>query len=154
IFTFVRDNLPRRSDLRWLLKGGGLIGGQHVPSHRFNAGEKLVFWGGVFGLGLIVVGSGLWLDKLIPGLPDLRPDMQVAHMIHASAALLMVALFLGHIYMGTLGTEGALDAMRSGQVDEAWARQHHELWYDDIQAGRIPARSDGEAAAARPPALA
>ncbi|RZT97636.1 formate dehydrogenase subunit gamma [Rivibacter subsaxonicus] len=153
IFTFVRDNLPARGDLDWLLKGGGLFSGKHVPSHRFNAGEKLIFWAGVFGLGLVVVGSGLWLDKLIPGLSYLRPEMQVAHMIHASAALLMVALFLGHIYMGTLGMEGALDAMKTGQVDEAWARQHHELWYDDIKAGKIPAqRSD--AAADGPPALA
>ena len=80
--TFVRDNLPRAGDLAWLAKGGGLLGAQEVPSHRFNAGEKIVFWGGVFLLGLIVVGSGLVLDQLVPGLAYLRGDMQIAHMIH------------------------------------------------------------------------
>ncbi|MES3013265.1 MAG: cytochrome b/b6 domain-containing protein, partial [Pseudomonadota bacterium] len=81
-FTFVRDNFPGRGDLQWLMKGGGLFGGSEPPSGRFNAGEKIIFWGGVFFLGIIVVGSGLVLDKVIPGLAYLRGDMQVAHMIH------------------------------------------------------------------------
>jgi formate dehydrogenase subunit gamma len=149
ICTFVRDNLPSRDDIGWMAKAGGLFNGEHVPSHRFNAGEKLIFWAGVFGLGLVVVGSGLVLDKLVPGMQYLRPDMQVAHMIHAVAAVLMMAMFMGHIYMGTLGMDGALAAMKTGQVDEAWARQHHELWYDDIKAGKIPAqRSAAEPGAA------
>lgn len=138
-FTFLRDNLPSKDDIQWLLKGGGLFSGQEVPSHRFNAGEKAVFWGGVFLLGFIVVASGLVLDKLIPGLAYLRADMQIAHMIHASAAVMMMAMFLGHIYMGTLGVQGAYQAMKTGYVDETWAKEHHELWYDDIKAGKIPA---------------
>lgn len=139
-FTFVRDNLPRRGDLGWLLKGGGLLSGKEVPSHRFNAGEKLVFWGGVLFLGFIVVASGLVLDKLLPGLVYERGTMQVAHMVHAVATILMMAMFMGHIYLGTIGMEGALDAMKTGYVDETWAREHHEYWYDDIKAGRIPAQ--------------
>ena len=154
-FTFVRDNLPRKEDLLWLAKGGGLFNGAHVPSHRFNAGEKLIFWGGVFALGIVVVGSGLVLDKLIPGLAYTRGDMQIAHMIHAVATVLMMAMFLGHIYLGTIGMKGAYRAMRDGQVDAAWAREHHELWYDDIQAGKIPAQrsSPSPAAGARGPAV-
>ena len=70
----------------------------------------------------------------------LRTDMQVAHMIHASAAVLMMAMFMGHIYMGTLGMRGAYSAMKTGYVDETWAKEHHELWYDDIKAGKIPAQ--------------
>jgi formate dehydrogenase subunit gamma len=136
---YLRDNLPRRGDLQWLAKGGGMLGKIKVPSHRFNAGEKIMFWGGVIVLGLVVAGSGLWLDKLIPGLAYLRADMQVAHMIHAVAAVLMMAMFLGHIYMGTIGVKGAYRGMRSGYVDEAWAREHHELWLDDIRAGKIAA---------------
>lgn len=144
--TFLRDNFPRRHDLAWLAKGGGLFSGAHVPSHRFNAGEKIVFWGGVFALGTVVVGSGLVLDKLIPGLAYTRGDMQVAHMIHAVATILMMAMFLGHIYLGTIGLKGSYQAMRSGYVDEAWAQEHHELWADDIAAGKIPAqRSAGPA---------
>jgi formate dehydrogenase subunit gamma len=138
--TFVRDNLPRREDLTWLRKGGGLFGGEEVPSHRFNAGEKIVFWGGVLLAGSVVVASGLVLDKLIPGLGETRSDMQIAHMIHASAAVLMMALFFGHIYLGTIGMRGAYRAMRHGYVDEAWAHEHHALWHEDIKAGKIPAQ--------------
>jgi formate dehydrogenase subunit gamma len=139
-FTFARDNMPSKGDIGWLLKGGGLFGGHEVPSHRFNAGEKVVFWGGVFALGLIVVGSGLVLDKLVPGLIYLRETMQISHMIHASAAMLMMAMFMGHIYLGTIGTKGAYKGMKTGYVDEAWAKEHHELWANDIAAGKIPAQ--------------
>lgn len=140
IITFVKDNLPRKEDLGWLVKGGGLFSGQEVPSHRFNAGEKVLFWGGVFLLGLIVVGSGLVLDKVVPGFEYLRANMQIAHMIHGVATVLMMTLFIGHIYMGTIGMAGALDAMKTGYVDETWAKEHHELWYDDIKSGKIPAQ--------------
>jgi formate dehydrogenase subunit gamma len=140
IFTFIRDNLPQRGDIRWLTHLGGAIGKGHVPSNRFNAGEKGVFWGGVFFLGLIVVASGLVLDKLIPNLVYERATMQQAHMVHAVASMLMMALFLGHIYLGTIGMHGAYKAMRTGYVDEAWAKEHHEYWYDDVKAGKIPAQ--------------
>ncbi len=148
IVTFVRDNFPRAADLGWLLRGGGMFGGADVPSHRFNAGEKLLFWGGVFALGLVVVGSGLFLDHLVPGFAFTRGEMQVAHMIHAVATVLMMAAFLGHIYMGTLGMKGAYSAMRTGYVDEGWAREHHGLWADDVRAGKIPAHRSSTTAPA------
>jgi formate dehydrogenase subunit gamma len=155
IVTFARDNLPRKGDLGWLLKGGGLLGGKEVPSHRYNAGEKLVFWGGVFVLGLVVVASGLVLDDVVPGFAPLRGDMQIAHMVHGTATVLMMALFMGHIYIGTIGMKGAYDGMRTGYVDAAWAKEHHEHWYDDIQAGKIPAqRSTPVAATVAPPSNA
>ncbi len=151
IVTFVRDNLPSKDDIVWVLNGGGLFSGTEVPSHRFNAGEKILFWAGVFFLGLIVVASGLVLDKLIPGLVYERSTMQISHMVHAAATFLMMAMFIGHIYMGTIGMRGAYSAMRTGYVDETWAKEHHELWYQDIQAGKIPAqRSQPVAPAAKP----
>jgi formate dehydrogenase subunit gamma len=142
-FTFVKDNLPSREDWVWLMRFGGMLGGQEVPSHRFNAGEKVLFWLGVFLLGAIVIVSGLVLDKLIPGLIYERATMQVAHMIHAVATVVMMAMFMGHIYMGTIGMEGAYKAMRTGYVDETWAKEHHELWANDIAAGKIPAQRSG-----------
>ena len=147
LLTFLRDNLPRKEDLTWLARAGGMFGGHDVPSHRFNAGEKIVFWGGVFLLGFFVVSSGLTLDKLLPGLQYTRGDMQIAHLIHAVSALLMMALFLGHIYMGTVGMKGAYRAMRTGVVDESWAQEHHSLWADDIRAGKIPAQRSAPPAA-------
>ena len=149
-FTFLKDNWPSKEDWVWIIKAGGLFGGSEVPSHRFNAGEKVVFWGGVFGLGLVVVSSGFVLDKIIPFLVYERGTMQIAHMIHAVATLLMMAMFIGHIYMGTVGMEGAYKAMRTGYVDETWAKEHHELWHDDIKAGKIPAhRTEGSGNPAR-----
>ena len=146
-FTFLKDNWPSKEDITWLVKGGGMLSGQEVPSHRFNAGEKVVFWFGVLGLGVIVVASGLVLDKLIPGLIYERGTMQIANMIHGVACVLMMAMFMGHIYMGTIGMQGAYSAMREGYVDETWAKEHHELWYNDIKAGKIPAQRSPEAVA-------
>jgi formate dehydrogenase subunit gamma len=142
IITFAKDELPRRGDLRWLLSPRAVLGrhGQEPPGHRFNAGEKIVFWLAVVVLGLIVVGSGLVMDKLIPSLGYERAQMQVAHMIHAGAAVGMMCLTAVHIYLGTVGMRGAYRAMREGYVDEAWAKEHHAYWYEDIRAGKIPAQ--------------
>ncbi len=148
LLTFVRDNLPNRRDLAWLAQGGGMFGGAEVPAARFNAGEKIWFWLGVLTLGLIAVGSGLVLDRLVPGFAYTRGAMQVAEIMHASATVVLLAMAFGHIYIGTVGTEGAIDGMRTGYVDEAWARQHHALWLDDIKSGKIPAQRSGAKAQA------
>ena len=147
VVTFVKDNIANAADFVWLSKAGGMLGDHEVPSHRFNAGEKGMFWWGVCIPGLVVVGSGLVLDKLLPGLAYLRGDMQVAHMIHAVAAVVMMTLLIGHIYMGTIGVKGAYRAMRTGYVSEAWAHEHHDLWLADIQAGKIPVQRSAEARA-------
>ncbi|MBA3772037.1 MAG: formate dehydrogenase subunit gamma [Ramlibacter sp.] len=140
-FTFLRDEWPQRGDLKWMLKAGGVFSksGEEPPSHRFNAGEKVVFWLGVLFLGVFVVSSGLVMDKLIPNLVYERGTMQIAHMVHAVSSVLMMCLMALHIYLGTIGMRGAYAAMRTGYVDEAWAREHHAYWHDDIQAGKISA---------------
>jgi formate dehydrogenase subunit gamma len=147
IVIFIKDNIANKADFVWLSKAGGMLGDKEVPSHRFNAGEKGLFWWGITIPGIFVVGSGLVLDRLIPGLGLLRGEMQIANMIHAVLAFWMMALLMGHIYMGTVGTRGALDGMKTGYVTEGWAQEHHELWYDDVKAGKIPAQRS-------PPAVA
>lgn len=137
IVTFARDNLPAKGDLNWLLKGGGIASGNEIPSGRYNAGEKLVFWGGVLALGLTVVISGLAMDKLLPGLSYDRSTMQLAHMVHSVSNILMLVMIMGHAYMGTLGTKGAYEGMKNGYVDETWAEQHHKLWFDDVKSGKL-----------------
>ena len=149
--TFVRDNLPSKGDWTWLRRAGGMFSGKEVPSHRFNAGEKLVFWGGVMALGIAVVGSGLVLDNLVFGWGNTRGEMQVAHMVHAVAAVLMMAMFAGHIYIGSIGMKGAYGAMRTGYVDVAWAEAHHEWWYDDVKAGKSPAQRSAVASTPQNP---
>ncbi|MDQ2780677.1 MAG: formate dehydrogenase subunit gamma, partial [Pseudomonadota bacterium] len=140
LLTFFKDNFWNRADTVWVKRGGGLVNHAHVPAGRFNAGEKLVFWFGVLLLGFIVIGSGLVMDQLIPGMTYTRGDMQIAHMVHNTAAVLMMGMFIGHIYLGTIGMKGAYKAMRTGYVDENWARAHHDLWAEDVAAGRVPAQ--------------
>ena len=144
IITFVKDNVANAADLNWLMKAGGMLGDRQVPSHRFNAAEKGVFWWVVTIPGLIVVASGLVLDHLVPGLGFLRSDMQYASMLHSLMAFWITMVLLGHIYMGTIGTRGALEGMKTGYVTEGWAQEHHELWFNDIKAGKIPAHSPQE----------
>jgi formate dehydrogenase subunit gamma len=135
IALFIRDNLPRIYDLRWFAKAWGVMArGEHVPTGRFNAGEKGWFWFGVVGLSIMVTWSGLVL--LFPDFDQTRAVMQDAWTWHASAALLYIAISLGHIYLGTIGLAGSYQAMRTGYVDEAWAKEHHEYWYKDVRSGK------------------
>jgi formate dehydrogenase subunit gamma len=134
--TFVRDNLWRMIDFNWVAMAGGLLSGKHVPSGRFNAGEKAWFWFGVTFLGFVSSASGLVLD--FPNFDQGRSVMQVANVVHAISAILFIALAFTHIYIGTIGTEGAYESMRLGLVDEAWAREHHEIWYEEVKAGKAP----------------
>ena len=152
IIVFMRDNMPAKGDVNWMLKGGGILSGKEVESGRFNAGEKVTYWGGVFALGLVVVASGLFLDKVLPGFTYERASMQIAHMVHAVSNIAMLCMFLGHIYMGTAGTKGAYEGMKTGYVDEAWAHEHHALWLEDIKSGKIPAQRSQPTAVAGQPA--
>jgi len=135
---FVKDNFPGRGDLAWLARLGGAIGKGHPPAGRFNAGEKLWFWGGMTFLGLAASATGFVLDQLVPGLVYTRALMQGANLLHLGATVLMTGFALGHIYLGTIGMIGAYRAMREGYVDDAWAREHHDLWYAQVERGEIP----------------
>lgn len=133
IIMFIKDNLPKSYDFTWFAKAPGFFAGKHIPSGRFNGGEKAWFWGGVVVLCLALVGSGAVL--LFPNFDQVRSTMQQASVIHMVAGLLVIAASLGHIYLGTIGVEGAYQAMRSGSVDESWAKEHHEYWYNDVKGG-------------------
>ena len=154
--TFLKDNWPKLHDLTWLAKGGGLASGEHVPSDRFNAGEKVWFWFGLLVFGVIVSASGLVLD--FPNFEQSRGVMQLANIVHVIATVLMMSMALGHIYMATIGMEGAFNAMKTGVVDEAWAKEHHEYWYNQMKqsagqsAAGVSAASGGAIPAAAPQA--
>ena len=138
IVLFVRDNLPKAYDVQWLAKFGGMLdrsGKTHVACGKFNAGEKALFWLLVCLLSLILVVSGLILD--FPNFDQTRATMQLTNLIHMGVALLAIAMAAFHIYLGTIGMRGAYDAMRYGYVDETWAKEHHEYWYNDVAAGRV-----------------
>lgn len=155
--VWVVHNIPDRTDLRWLAKAGGLFGGEHPPAKKFNAGQKLIFWA-VIVLGGSISVSGLSL--LFPfefnlfghtfsllnswGIPGwfgmaefpypLLPheEMQFAQLWHAIVSLVLTAIIFAHIYLGSVGMEGAFDAMGKGEVEEQWAREHHSIWADEV----------------------
>jgi len=134
---FVRRNLPEKGDLDWALGFGGLISGKHIPAGFFNFGEKFWFWVGMVILGSAVSASGWVLDMIVPfiQIEYWRGTMQIANIIHGVGAILMTALALGHIYIGTIGMQGSIDAMKTGYCDETWAKEHHELWYKKLGKG-------------------
>ena len=136
VVMFIKDNIPEKSDIEWFKQGGGFIKSKHAPARRFNAGEKLVFWGAL-GAGVAVSVSGYLL--LFPFYITNIADMQIAQVVHSIFAILFVALILGHIYIGTLGMEGAFEAMWTGEVDFNWAKEHHDLWLEDELAKDRPA---------------
>jgi formate dehydrogenase subunit gamma len=144
--TFIRDNWPRAYDFTWLAKGGGVLSGEVVPCGRFNAGEKIWFWGGVLGLGIVSSASGLVLD--FPNFDQPRSLMMLANIVHVIAGLWYIMWASTHIYLGTVGTTGAYEAMRNGYVDETWAREHAQYWYEDVKSGRRATPSGAPAAAA------
>ena len=128
VAIFIKDNIPDKIDIEWFRQGGGFIKSKHAPARRFNAGEKLVFWGAL-GAGAAVSVSGYLL--LFPFYVTDIAGMQIAQVVHSVVAVLFVALILAHIYIGTLGMEGAFEAMWTGEVDFNWAREHHDLWLED-----------------------
>ncbi|OJY67355.1 MAG: formate dehydrogenase subunit gamma [Rhodospirillales bacterium 70-18] len=131
LFIWVRHNIPNGVDITWFRQGGGLVGRAHPSAGKFNGGQKAVFWIVVLGGGLIAA-SGFVL--LFPFYITDIAGMQTAQMVHGVLALLMIAAMLGHIYIGTVGMEGAFEAMGNGQVDEKWARAHHDLWVAELEA--------------------
>lgn len=159
LVMWVVHNFPDRTDIRWLAKGGGLFGGGHPPAKKFNAGQKLIFWSTIL-LGSSIALSGISL--LFPfefplfaktfamlnatGLPELlgfgvlpevltpHAEMQFAQLWHAAVSFVLMAIILAHIYIGSIGMEGAYAAMGSGMVEEQWAKEHHSLWVEEVKA--------------------
>jgi formate dehydrogenase subunit gamma len=155
---WVAHNLPNRTDLVWFAKGGGLIGHGHPPAKKFNGGQKIIFWSVIL-LGASISVSGLSLlfpfqlplfaktfavmnDIGIPGWIGMeafptrlspQEEMQFAQLWHAMVSFVLIAIIIAHIYIGTVGMEGAYDAMGSGEVDLNWAKEHHSLWVEEMQ---------------------
>jgi len=145
LLVWVKDNIPNGADIAWFKAGGGLIGSGHPPAARFNGGQKMVFWITVLG-GTAVAVSGYFL--VFPFFATDIAGQQLAHIVHGVVSVLMTAAMLGHIYIGSLGMEGAFDAMGSGDVDLNWAREHHSLWVDEqMSSARKTVAPDGARAA-------
>ena len=139
IAVWVKDNIPNRVDVAWIKAGGGFLGDAHPHAYRFNAGQKMIFWIVAIG-GVLMSVTGVLM--LFPFSATDITGMQLTQVVHAVIGVLFIAAILAHIYIGSLGMEGAYDAMGSGKVDLAWARVHHDLWVEQEQAktasGRQP----------------
>ncbi|MGJ8624266.1 MAG: formate dehydrogenase subunit gamma [Yoonia sp.] len=165
--VWVVHNIPDRTDLAWMAKAGGLFGGDHPPAKKFNAGQKMIFWG------VIVLGGSISLSGLsllfpfefnlfghtfsllnswgVPGwvgLSDLpyplqpQEEMQFAQLWHALVSFVLIAVIFAHIYLGSVGMEGAFDAMGKGEVEEQWAREHHSIWAEEVAGPQHPKEGD------------
>jgi len=169
-FMWVWHNIPNRTDITWFAQAGGIIGKKHPPAKKFNAGQKIIFWSVIL-LGGSISMSGLSL--LFPfelplfaktfavlnqtGLPEMlgfgilpeqmapHEEMQLAQAWHAIVSFVLMAIIIAHIYIGSVGMQGAYDAMGSGEVDEAWAHQHHSLWLEEVKEKERKAPSSGSA---------
>jgi formate dehydrogenase subunit gamma len=128
VTMWIKDNIPRKIDWVWLKQGGGFIPSKHPLAGRFNAGEKLVFWFAL-GAGIAVAISGYLL--MFPFYVSNIAGMQFAQVVHSLIALAFIAVILAHIYIGTLGMEGAFEAMGTGSVDLNWAKEHHGVWLEE-----------------------
>ncbi|MDT8326328.1 MAG: formate dehydrogenase subunit gamma [Roseovarius sp.] len=168
-FMWVMHNIPNKTDLKWIAVGGGIFKkGVHPPAKKFNAGQKMIFWAVIlFGASISVTGLSLLFPFEMPmfaktfailnqtGLPQaigfgelpvmLAPheEMQLATLWHSMMAFVLMAIILAHIYIGSIGMEGAYDAMGSGEVEEQWAREHHSLWLEEIR--KADGQTEGKA---------
>ncbi|MCF6444227.1 formate dehydrogenase subunit gamma [Nereida sp. MMG024] len=157
-FMWVWHNIPNRTDIKWFAQAGGIVGSNHPPAKKFNGGQKIIFWSCIllggsismsglsllfpFELPLFAKTFGVLNDLGIPGVLGMaelpttlapQEEMQLAQAWHAIVSFVLMAIIIAHIYIGSIGMEGAYDAMGSGEVDEAWARQHHSIWLEEIK---------------------
>ena len=165
---WVVHNIPNRTDITWLRQFGGIIGKKHPPAKKFNAGQKLIFWSVIlFGGSISLSGVALLFPFELQlfaktfallnqtGLPELlgfgvlpeqmspQEEMQYAQLWHAIMAFVLMAIIIAHIYIGSVGMEGAFDAMGTGEVDEAWAHQHHSIWLEEVKAKEAASQPKG-----------
>ena len=125
---WIGGNIPNKVDIHWIKRGGGIVGHDHPPAYRFNAGQKAIYWIVVIGGGLVAAtGYELMFPFYLSGIKG----MQLAQIVHSVVAVLFIAVMFAHIYIGTIGMEGAFEAMGSGTVDVNWAREHHSLWLEE-----------------------
>ena len=137
-------NMPTKVDVQWFKQGGGMVGHRHAPAGHFNGGQKAIYWIVVLGGGLMAASGYLLMFPFY--LTDIA-GMQMAAMVHGIVAVLFVAVMIAHIYIGTIGMQGAFEAMGRGTVDLNWAKQHHNLWVEkEVAKGRIAAPPAGAAA--------
>jgi formate dehydrogenase subunit gamma len=143
-FMWIAGNIPNKVDIEWLKRGGGIVNNDHPPAYRFNAGQKGIYWIVVIG-GTLMAISGYVL--LFPFYGTDIDSMQTAEIAHGVIAMLFIAAMLGHIYIGTIGMEGAFEAMGTGSVDVNWAKEHHNLWLEEEQARTGPGRTQPQPSA-------
>ncbi|ARQ02489.1 formate dehydrogenase subunit gamma [Pseudorhodoplanes sinuspersici] len=126
---WLAGNIPNRVDIDWLKRGGGIVGDDHPPAYRFNAGQKGIYWIVVLGGAAVAISGYILMFPFYGGLTI--SGMQIAQIVHSVVGVLFIAVMLAHIYIGTIGMEGAFEAMGTGEVDVNWAKQHHALWLEE-----------------------
>ncbi len=131
IVRFAALNLIERRDMEWLKNVGKMVDGDDhdMPEQgKYNGGQKLVFWGFVLCMLLLIVsGVVMWRAWWTPPVDMVR----LASVVHAAIAVIMLAIFILHVY-AAIWTRGTIRAMLYGTVTRAWAKQHHRGWYRKV----------------------
>lgn len=138
---WISVNFPNKTDAEWIKRGGGIVGKDHPPASKFNAGQKILYWLVMLGAAAMIVSGYMLMFPFYGGLTI--ANMELASVFHGVVAMLFVAMILAHIYLGTVGMEGAFEAMAEGTVDVNWAKQHHSLWVEE-EAGRAKGETAGQ----------
>lgn len=151
--TWIRHNIPHPRDINWFMRAGGILGGKHPAAAKFNAGQKVIFWLVVLGgVSLSVSGwallfpfttnyfastfgtiNSIFGTELPATLTGIQ-EQQLATLWHGIMSVFMICVVIAHIYIGSIGMEGAFAAMSDGEVDRNWAMEHHSLWVEEEDA--------------------
>ncbi len=128
VIRFASLNLIEKRDIEWLKNVNKMVDGDDhdMPEQgKYNGGQKVLFWGLVVGMLLLLV-SGVLMWRAWLNLPvDI---VRIASVVHAIAAVWMIGLIIMHVY-AAIWTRGTIRAMLYGTVTRAWAKQHHRGWY-------------------------
>lgn len=137
---WIGQNFPTKADITWFKMGGGMgKSGGHPPAYKFNGGQKLLYWLIVLGGAAMIISGYMLMFPFYGGLTV--DNMQLAEIFHGIVGMLFIALIIAHIYVGTLGMEGAFEAMSQGTVDLNWAKEHHPLWVEEEMTPKGAART-------------
>ena len=128
---FWRLNVIEPRDVEWLKNVNKMVDGNDhdMPEQgKYNGGQKVLFWGLVVGMVLLMVsGVLMWRAWWTPPINVVR----FASVLHAVAAVWMIGLIIMHVY-AAIWTRGTIRAMLYGTVTRAWAKQHHRGWYRKV----------------------
>ena len=136
-FRFWRYNIWNPTDTQWLNRLRDVLAArdENLPEvGRYNAGQKLVFWLMTIAIvALFVSGIALWESLFGDAFTIMQKRLAVV--VHAGAAVIILAVFIIHVY-AAIWVKGTTPAMMRGFVTGGWAWRHHRKWLREETAAK------------------